>query len=188
MDDSLLFGSSEYWLMFAILLFGRGMDFLSTWVATPNLALEGNPIAKRLGWRLGAIVNVLLCFTFAMWPETTIIISTTSILVAARNLQQAWLMRTLGEEGYRVWFVQRLIETSFPFYVFCLLGQTALIGAVGGALVYFSEFTEFTELNPVASTKVLVIPFSIGVGIVGYALTVLFYTLLSVWRIRRSMR
>ena len=29
------------------------MDFLSTWVATPNLVLEGNPIAKKLGWRWG---------------------------------------------------------------------------------------------------------------------------------------
>ena len=31
----------------------RGMDFLSTWVATPNLVLEGNPIAKKLGWKMG---------------------------------------------------------------------------------------------------------------------------------------
>src|SRR5438105_217074 len=117
MDDPLLFGGSDYCLMFAILLFSRGMDFLSTWVATPNLILEGNPIAKRLGWKFGAIVNLALCLTFAFWPITTIIISTTSVLVAARNLQQAWLMRTLGEEGYRVWFVQRMFEANLPFYI-----------------------------------------------------------------------
>jgi hypothetical protein len=185
MDDPLLFGSLDYWVMFGILIFGRGMDFLSTWAATPNLVLEGNPIAKRLGWKLGAFINFLLCFTFAMWPMTTIIIATTSVLVAARNLQQAWLMRSLGEEGYRVWFVQRLIETNIRFYVFCLLGQTALIAIVGGALVYFSEFN---ERDPMMGTNILVIPFSIGIGVVGYAGTVLFYTLLSVWRIRRSMR
>ncbi len=184
MDDPLLFGTPEYWVMLAIIAFGRGMDFLSTWVATPTLALEGNPIAKRLGWKMGAFVNLVLCFTFAMWPMTTIIVSTTSILVAARNLQQAWLMRTLGEEGYRTWFVQRLVEANLPFYILSLLGQTALIGLVGGALVYFSQFT---EMSPTVSTNVLIIPFSIGVGIVGYAGTVLFYTLLSVWRIRRSM-
>ena len=184
MDDPLLFGTSEYWLMFAILVFGRGMDFLSTWVATPTLALEGNPIAKRLGWKMGALVNVLLCFTFAMWPITSIIITTTSVLVAARNLQQAWLMRTLGEEGYRLWFVQRLVEANLPFYIFSLIGQTVLIALIGSALIYFSEFT---EVQPVVTTSILVIPFSIGVGIVGYAITVLFYTLLSVWRIRRSM-
>ncbi|MDB6027592.1 MAG: hypothetical protein JWM68_3815 [Verrucomicrobiales bacterium] len=185
MDDPLLFGSSDYWLMFAHLIFGRGMDFLSTWVATPNLVLEGNPIAKRLGWKLGAVVNLGLCFTFAMWPVTSIIICTTSVLVAARNLQQAWLMRTMGEESYRFWHVQRMFEAKLPFYVFCLLGQTLLIGLVGGALVYFSELA---ELAPGAGPTVMIVPFAIGVGIVGYAITVLFYTLLSVWRIRRSMR
>ena len=185
MDDPLLFGSFDYWLMFAVLAFGRAMDFFSTWVATPNLILEGNPLAKRLGWRLGIVVNVALVFTFAFWPMTAIIVSTTSLLVAARNLQQAWLMRSLGEEGYRAWFVQRLIEANLPFYVFCLVAQTVLIALVGGTVVYFSQFG---SLDASDGQHVLIIPFSIGIGIVGYAATVLFYTLLSVWRIRRSMR
>ena len=46
MDDPVSFGSRGYLLMLGLLVFGRGMDFLSTWIATPNLALEGNPIAK----------------------------------------------------------------------------------------------------------------------------------------------
>ena len=91
----------------------------------------------------------------------------------------------MGEEGYRFWHVQRMFEAKLSFYVFCLLGQTVLIGLVGGALVYFSELA---ELVPGAGPTVVIVPFAIGVGIVGYAITVLFYTLLSVWRIRRSMR
>ena len=79
-------------------------------------------------------------------------------------------MRTLGEEGYRDWFVARLIETHLGLYLFCLLSQTILYLLIGSALVYFSHYQ---------------IPFAIGIGIVAYALTVLFYTLLSVWRIRR---
>ena len=53
-DDLLPFASRGYCLMLALLLFARGMDFLSTWVATPNLVLEGNPLAKKMGWKLGA--------------------------------------------------------------------------------------------------------------------------------------
>jgi len=51
MDDFVPFGSAYYLLMLAALVLGRGLDILSTWVATPNLLLEGNPIAKLLGWR-----------------------------------------------------------------------------------------------------------------------------------------
>jgi len=47
MEEFVPFGSREYALLFLLLLVSRGMDFLSTWVATPNMVLEGNPIAKK---------------------------------------------------------------------------------------------------------------------------------------------
>ncbi|MBA4148719.1 MAG: hypothetical protein H0X66_11445 [Verrucomicrobia bacterium] len=170
MDEVIPFPSWEYFLFLAIMMFARGADFLSTWVATPNLVLEGNPIAKKMGWKIGLIVNALLCITFAFLPLAAIIISTTSILVAARNFQNAWLMRSLGEEGYRDWYVSRLVAAHLGIYIFCLLAQTALYLLLGGALMYFSRY---------------MIPFAIGLGIIGYAVTVLLYTSLSVWRIRR---
>ena len=52
-DDFLPFASRGYFAMLALLVLARGLDFLSTWMATPNLVLEGNPIAKKLGWKLG---------------------------------------------------------------------------------------------------------------------------------------
>src|SRR5580765_8275957 len=100
MDRSVLFGSSEYLIFLFLLLFARGTDFLSTWIATPNLILEANPIARKLRWRWGIPVNIGLCLAFARWPLTAIIISTTSVLVAARNFQHAWLMRSHGENNY----------------------------------------------------------------------------------------
>jgi hypothetical protein len=170
MEDAVPFASAEYFIFFAVLCFSRGADFLSTWIATPNLVLEGNPLAKKLGWKLGLLVNIAFCITFAFYPMMAIIISTTSVLVAARNFQHAWLMRTLGEEGYRDWFVARLIETHLGLYLFCLIAQTALFALIGSALVYYSRYA---------------IPFAIGLGVIAYSFTVLFYTLLSVWRIRR---
>ena len=87
MEDLIPFGSARYFLILALLLFARGMDFLSTWIATPNLVLEANPIAKKLGWKWGMAVNLLLCPAFALWPLPAIVIITTSLLVAARNFQ-----------------------------------------------------------------------------------------------------
>src|SRR5213593_3371204 len=68
MNDFLPFPSRDYFLMLALLLVSRGTDALSTWVATPNLVLEGNPIAKKLGWKWGSLLNLVLCGACGAWP------------------------------------------------------------------------------------------------------------------------
>jgi len=163
--------------MLALLVFGRGMDFLSTWVATPNLALEGNPIAKKLGWRWGLLLNAVLVVVLAMWPLSALVVATASVLVAARNFQSAWLMRSLGEEIYRHWHVARIQETRITLYLFCLAGNTLLTAGVGTALICFS--------NPESAGFAA---FAIGMGMIAYAVAVAFYTLLAVWRIHRAAR
>jgi hypothetical protein len=172
MEEIVPFASRTYGILFVLLLLARSMDFLSTWVATPNLVLEGNPVAKKMGWRWGIPVNLLMCFGLAFWPLPAIVISTTSLMVAARNFQSAWLMRSLGERLYRDWHVERIQETSATLFLSCLFGQTILIGLVGGAIVFFSTRD--------------MIPWAIGLGIIGYAVAVTFYTLLSVVRLRRA--
>ncbi len=177
MEDSVPFASREYFIYLAILLFARGTDFLSTWVATPHLVLEGNPIAKWLGWKWGAVVNVILVAVLARWPLTAIAISTASVLVAARNFQSAWLMRSMGETAYRDWYVQRVSETPITLYLLCLAGNTLLTLAVGAALIAFGATREFIPL----------VPMGIGMGVIVYAVAVIVFTLLSVWR-RRGRR
>ncbi len=173
-EDFVQFGTRTYGLLLLLLLVARGMDFLSTWIATPNMVLEGNPVARKLGWRWGIAINLGLCVVFAFWPLPAIVISTTSVLVAARNFQSAWLMRSLGEYPYREWHIERVQETSVTLYLFCLFGQTALTAAVGFAVIYFTDW----ERDPIL--------LAIGLGIVAYALAVAFYTLLGTWRLRRQ--
>lgn len=174
MDDTVSFGSPEYFLLLLVLAFARGMDFLSTWVATPNLVLEGNPIAKKLGWTGGILLNIVLVTVLALWPLSAIVIATASVLVAARNFQSAWLMRSLGEDVYRAWHVQRIQETPVTLYLLCLGGNTLLTMGVGVTLIYFSEMR--------------LVPFAIGMGMVTYAIAVAFYTLLAVWRLHRAAK
>lgn len=172
MGEGIPFGSSEYLILLAGLLFARGMDFLSTWVATPNLTLEGNPIARKMGWKVGLIFNAALCAVFALWPLPAVVIATTSLLVAARNFQSAWLMRTMGEDRYRHWISNELAKTPPLIYHGCLLGQSLLTASVGGLLIW--------------SSKMHLMPFAVGVGIITYAAAVLVYSLLSVWRFHRG--
>lgn len=172
MEDAVPFGGVEYWWLLAVLGFGRGADFVSTWVATPNLVLEGNPIAKRLGWKLGAVVNLIMCVVFARWPAAAIIIATTSVLVAARNFQSAWQMRVMGEERYREWYLNTVIHTPLSLYLGCLFANAGLFALVGVLLMLSSEN---------------LVPFSIGTGILAYAVAVVFFTLLALWKLRRAM-
>jgi len=174
MDDLVPFLSREYFGFVSLLLFGRGMDILSTWIATPNLLLEANPLARRLRWHWGIPVNLALCAGFGLMPLTAVIITTTSVLVAARNFQHAWLMRTHGEENYRSWFVERLEETPPGLFLFCLLAQTLLTAGVGAALMYFSNPRDWVSLG-------------IGLGIIGYAAAVMIFTVLALLRHRRSL-
>jgi hypothetical protein len=174
MDVTFPFASREYCLLLLLLVFARGMDFLSTWIATPNLVLEGNPLAKKLGWQWGLLLNIVLVSVLAMWPLSAIVVATASVLVAARNFQSAWLMHSLGEEHYRQWHVERIQETRITLYLFCLAGNTLLTAGVGAALIYFSHLR--------------LVPFAIGMGMVAYAVAVAFYTLLAIWRIRRAAK
>jgi hypothetical protein len=170
MPDFLPFASPLYWVFVSILLFARGMDFLSTWIASPNLLLEANPIARRLGWKWGVVLNLVLCLTFAMMPLAAVVITTSSMLVAARNFQSACLMRAMGESHYSFWYSEQLASMPKGLYLFCFLAQTILVFLVGAALILFSR-----EM----------IPFGIGMGIIAYTLAVSLFTLLA--RLRGSI-
>lgn len=163
----------HYSLLFLLLIVSRGMDLLSTWVATPNLVLESNPVVKRLGWKWGIPYSLVPCFVFAFWSLTAIIFITASILVAARNFHNAWVARSVGEPRYLAWYTQRMRETPVATFAGCLFGETVLTASIGGAIIYFSN-------------RLLVLV-GIGAGIVIYAIVVALYALLTAWRLRHPI-
>ena len=169
MEGFVEFGSREYYVLLACVAFARAMDFVSTWVATPNLMLEANPIARKMGWKVGIAINVAMCLLFALWPLPAVVITTTSLLVAARNFQSAWLMRSMGELNYRLWMTERLAEAPRGLFLGCVLAQSLLYVLVGVALMYFARWR--------------LVPFGVGMGMVTYAFAVGVYTMLSVWRV-----
>ncbi len=169
-DEFVAFGSRPWLVLAGLILAGRSCDLFSTWIATPNLVLEGNPVARRLGWKFGIPLNVTLGLLVGCWPLPAIALTTTSLLVAARNLQSAWLMRTLGETNYRCWMSDRLHESPRGLAGACFFSEAALFAAVGGALLWFARW----EL----------VPFGIGLGMAAYALAVALFTGISLWRLR----
>lgn len=169
-DEFVAFGSPPWRWLAALVTVARAGDLFSTWLASPNLALEGNPIARRLGWRWGMWVNAGLVLGFACWPVVAISLSTTSFFVAARNLQQAWLMRSMGETGYRIWFSERVAHASRGMVWVCFLGEALMTASVGIGLLWFSENR--------------LVPFGVGLGILAYGFAVAAFTSLALWRSR----
>jgi hypothetical protein len=64
-----------------------------------------------------------------------------------------------------------MAQTPRSLYFACLCGETMLTALPGAALIGFYDEGS--------------VAFAIGYGIVGYAAIVLFYTSLSLWRLRR---
>jgi hypothetical protein len=87
-------------------------------------------------------------------------------------------MRSLGEQLYRDWHVERVQETSITLYLFCLFGQTILTAGVGVGVILATNGHH--QDQPVA--------LAIGLGIIAYALAVAFYTLLGIVRMRRAVK
>lgn len=172
MDQAVPFASADYFIALALLCFGRGMDFFSTWLATPDLRLEANPIARFLGWRWGVVANLILCFVAARWPAPSIVIFTTSLLVAARNFRSVWLIRSVGPDRYRVWLAESLSRSSFKVYIVSVVGESALTGIIGLAVFYFGGSDDTLA--------------AIGIGIIAYALAIGIYTTIALWRFHRS--
>lgn len=173
-DAWLSFGSPAYLGMLGIVALARGADFLSTWVASPQLLLEANPLARALGWRWGLVFNCALAALVACWLLPAVILATASLLVAARNFQSAWLARSMGEETYHRWLGERLASAGRGVYLACIVAQAALVALVGLALVW---------TNPIESLAA-----AVGLGVLSYALAVLVFPLAGACRIWRATR
>ncbi len=171
-DIFLSWGSPEYLGAFGLLALARGADFLSTWVASPQLQLEANPLARRLGWRGAVLLNLALIALVACWLLPAVILATASLLVAARNFQSAWLARSMGEAAYRQWLSERLAQTRRGLYLACVVAQAGLVGVVGVALVW---------TNPLESLAA-----AMGLGVLSYALAVLVYPVLGARHLLRQ--
>ena len=80
-------------------------------------------------------------------------------------------MRTMGEQAYRFWMSERIAEARMGLFLFCLFAQCVFTAGIGASLMWFGDL--------------LLVPTGIGVGMIAYALAVLVYSLISVWRGRR---
>ena len=83
-----------------LLLISRIGDIGSTYLLTPKLTLEANPIMRRLGWRF-ALLSVLACLVPYFSTQVGVMLLVPFLMVSASNTSRIWFVRTYGEMEYR---------------------------------------------------------------------------------------
>lgn len=93
-----LIGHLVHIVAFATLLSRLG-DIGTTFLVSPTLKLEANPIAQRLGWKYTFATTALAAIPYYS-IHGGIAVCTASFLAAAFNASEAMLARFMGEEKY----------------------------------------------------------------------------------------
>jgi hypothetical protein len=156
-----------------LLLISRLGDIGPTYLITPRLRLESNPIVRRLGWRF-VVASILLCLVPYFNEAAGVMILVPFLLVAAANARSLWFARAIGEEEYHAMLMRavrrsRLVQAVVPIWVSA--GFTLMIGLV--VLLFYPDPS--TDWG-----------FWVGTGVLLYAFIVALYGTLTVRRLFRQ--
>ena len=124
-----------------LILLARLGDIGSTYLATPTLQMESNPLMRFGGWKL-ALLTVLACLIPYYSAPVGLTALTLSLLVTGSNLSKGWLMRSLGEEGYQEIVRAAARRSSLPAALGFVLGGAAAFGFAGLIMMYLSGGTD----------------------------------------------
>lgn len=161
MDGTVGAGRGFEHVLAAVVLLARIGDIGSTYLVSPSLRFESNPIARRLGWRfIGATALVCVVPYFSM--TAGFVFAVVSFLVTASNLSKGWIMRALGEAEY-LDFVRRAAS------------RTSLRSACGFVLGSAVAFSLSAVLLLVTSGGNTTWSYWFAVGMLVYAVVVALY-------------
>jgi hypothetical protein len=156
----------------ALLLVARLGDIGTTWLATPTLVLEANPVVKKLGWWFAGPTLLLCLLPYYSLPFALVALMG-SLLVSASNASKVWMMRAVGEHEYRAFLVG--------------VARRSRLGRALGSVYAAAGFVTLTGLSvllfyPTADEW----GFYIGAGIVVYAMAMAFHGTVFVVRLFRE--
>jgi len=83
----------------AATLISRLGDIGTTFLVTPTLKVEANPLVRRFGWRYALATTALALIPYYS-IHGGVVILTVSFIISALNGSEALLARSLGEERY----------------------------------------------------------------------------------------
>jgi hypothetical protein len=161
-------------LILAILiLIARIGDIGSTYLVSPGLHLESNPVVRRLRWPF-ACLTLLVCVLPYWSVGTGIVVLVASLLVSASNSTKIWLARALGEKEY-LELLTRMAARAKPVPSLIFSVMPALFMGILALTIMFLYPNPDTDLG-----------YYVGLGILAYALVVAIYGPTTFLRYRKA--
>jgi len=117
-----------------VILIGRIGDIGSTYLVTPGLRLEANPLARKLGWPF-ALLTVVVCLVPYWNTALAVPIAVTSLVVTAENLRFSWIARAIGEDELLAFYVSAA-KRSQLWVAISLLFASASFSVLAGLVLF----------------------------------------------------
>lgn len=153
-------------------LVGRIADVGTTYLASPKLHAEANPVAKRGGWPY-ALATIPLG-AIGYWDVNFgIMIATLSLLVAFQNAGKILLIRMLGEENLLAYRMKMIKEYGLVKYMSLGLLPVWLVAALGVFALYLCRVQAVPDSSPLIAFSTAFLSFAIAMFV--------FYTRMS-WK------
>src|SRR5262249_6760920 len=119
----------------ALILISRIGDLGTTYLVTPTLKLEANPLARKLGWRF-AILTLAVCFIPYYSVNMAVMILVPCLMVSAGNAGRIWAAKTMGEERYRAMLLSLAVKSRLRHALAGVLLSAFFIILLGLVLVW----------------------------------------------------
>jgi len=158
-----------------LLLFSRLGDIGSTYLVTPTLELEANPIARRLGWRF-IVLTIGACALPYFNRNVAVMALVAFLLVSAANTGKIWMVRTMGEHEYKMMLL-RLAARSKLWHALGGVAVSSIFIVLAGAVV------SFFYPDPVKDWG-----FWLGAGVMLYGVVIALYSSLSFMSLFRQAK
>jgi hypothetical protein len=161
-------------ILFVILLISRLGDVLSTYLATPNLALEANVIVRKLRWKF-AIATIAISFVAYYDTSLAVALIVPSILVSSANFGKVWMIRTMGEYEYKKLILNLARKSNLRNYILYVFLSSLFMASLGLLLLLF-----YPNSNEDWG-------FWFAMGIVGYAFVMMVHFSISGWKMFKEV-
>jgi hypothetical protein len=124
-----------------LILVSRIGDIGSTFLATPKLKLEANPIMRKLGWRF-APLTLFLCFIPYFSTNLGILVLVPFLFVSASNTGKIWFARAYGETEYQDLLLRMAGKSKLSHALAGTIVSAAFVALSGLVLLFLSPSPE----------------------------------------------
>jgi len=158
-----------------LILVSRIGDIGTTFLVTPTLALEANPVMRRLGWRF-ALLTLALGAAPYLSVNVAVMILVPSLMVSAANAGKIWVARTMGERQFSAMMLGLAARSRLRYAL-------APVFLSAFSIFLFGAFVVLLYPDPAGG-----LAFWVGAGVITYGLALALHGSLAFIRLFKAAR